>query len=164
MIKAHRTAAALSSVLLFAAPALAGEEHEAANPQRQISALTEMLSAGSIARVEVVWIRPTTVTRIPIDPAQLERVFQIKLSIRDISESSNAPGLVAALKSLVVHPDTGRPDLRWGVVFYQREAGQRVGAIYFDRTGKRGVVDLMPVSFRGTLFQWMLGSFSSCLR
>jgi hypothetical protein len=54
-------------------------------------------------------------------------------------------------------------DLRWGIIFYGLD-DNRVGAIYFDKTGSRGSVESSPVSFNGGIFKWLDGNFSDCFR
>jgi len=133
------------------------------NAEARTSDILRQLSSGAIARVEILQIPGRVLTRSRITPAMLEQQYHNKVEIRDITLTAYYKDVVYAFKSLVVRPEEEGADLRWGIVFYSR-TGQRAGALYFDKTGRRGVVDDLPVAFQGDFFAWVDRTFSKCLQ
>ncbi len=54
-------------------------------------------------------------------------------------------------------------DLRWGVIFFD-SAGQRVVSLYFDASGRQGVMDSEAVSFSRQMVNWMEENFANALK
>ena len=131
--------------------------------QSQVDVLAAKLASGEIARVEIFQIPARILTRTRITPEMLEKQFHYKLTIRDIRGSAYQNKLVEATKSIAAQPGGEMPDMRWGVVFYGVDES-RIGALYLDKSGSRGVVGDTPASFKGDFLKWLDGNFSSSFR
>lgn len=131
--------------------------------QPQLNSLVASLENREIGKLEILQIPPGISTRVAIIPETLEKQFHYKITIRDMRGGRYRESLLEALKSISAQPEPEMPDLRWGLLFYDLN-GARVGAIYFDKWGKRGAVGDIPVSFKGKLFKWLDRNFSCCLR
>jgi len=131
--------------------------------QLKVDALAVKLTNYEIIKIEILQIPMEMSTDTQITPDLLERVFRYKLTIRDIRGGAYQSEIIDVLKSTVVQPRTKSPDLRWGVIFYNKE-GIRVGALYFDRSGNFGAVDNTPVFFSGTFYRWLESNFSKSFR
>lgn len=88
--------------------------------------------------------------------------WRYQLTIQDIRAGINEEAPLTKAKNTVVEPLEDPPDLRSGIVFYDNE-GARIAVVSVDRSGKYGVVDGHPVSFRGDLYDWLSGFFA-CFR
>ncbi len=128
----------------------------------QVKAISIALSQDAIGRIEIIQIPPEVLTRARITPEMLERQYHFKLTIRNVSASSRNR-LIETFKSTTVQPRDDTADLRWGVIFYSRNE-VRVGAVFFDKTGRHGAVNDAPVSFGGDFFRWLDATFSSCFQ
>ncbi len=131
--------------------------------QAQVSAIVAKLANNEVGRIEILEMPPSLLTRTRITPEMLEAQFYYRLTIRDIRGGIYQSKLLAAAKSISVEPRNETSDLRWATIFYSTE-GVRLGAFYFDKTGSYGAVDSASVSFRGSFFKWLDGTFSSCFQ
>ena len=132
-------------------------------PQTDVQAISTALAKDQIGKVEILQIPPRILMRAQVSPEALERQYHNKLIIRDINANAYRAKVIEAFKTISVQPRNDTADLRWGVVFYSLE-GTRVGAVYFERSGRYGAVNNLPVSFRGNFFHWLDDTFSSCLQ
>lgn len=158
-----KTAACLLVLLLSALGCAQQDEGKASPAQSQVDALAAELTKGQIVRVEILEIPPRIETRTRITPEMLEEQFHYKLTIRDVRGGLQQRPLSEAIKSVGVKAEMEMADLRWGIIFYSLD-DRRLGALYFDKTGRRGGVGTTPVSFRGDLFNWLNENFSTCFR
>lgn len=133
------------------------------SPQSKTDVLVAMLEHREIRRIEILQLSPNTLTRTRITPDMLETGFDYKFVIHDIRGGAYREGLLAAARSVTVSAQTQMPDLRWGMVFYG-EMNDRLGAVFFDRSGARGAVDTTPVRFQGEPFDWLDENFSKCFQ
>jgi hypothetical protein len=92
----------------------------------------------------------------------LEKQWRHQLTIQDIRAGINEETLLTEARKTVVEPLDHSPDLRSGIVFYDGN-GARIAVVSFDKSGKYGMVDGHPVSFRGGLYDWLSGFFA-CFR
>jgi len=150
----------LLSITVFAGNEIMKDKNQV---QSQIDSIATKLFKREIGKIEILQIPPEISTRTRITPEILEKQFDYKLTIRDARGGVYREKLAELLKSLVVRPQSEMPDIRWGIIFYNVD-DSRVGAIYFDKWGSRGAVADIPVSFKGDLFKWLDGNFSSCFR
>jgi hypothetical protein len=127
--------------------------------QSRITVLMSKLRSNEVQRVEIIQIPPRIMTRTRVTPDMLERSFHYKLVIRDIRGGVYTPSLNAAIASMSGESSAEMGDLRWGVLFFD-QTDQRIGSLYFDGSGGRGVVDSLPVSFKGDMFKWLDENFS----
>ena len=128
-----------------------------------VHALSSALSGNQIERIEIIQMNPWVMTRSRITSQMLEKQYDYNLTIQKTSSFGSRETMVKALSSVAVKPLENGADLRWGVVFYGQN-DIRVGAIYFDRSGNRGSVNDMPVSFEGDFFSWLDKTFSGCFK
>lgn len=131
--------------------------------QAQVASILTALNSDKVSRIEILQIPPRILYRTRVTPEVLEKDYYFKLTMRYVHDSDQFGRLVSGLKSMSVEPRSKPADLRWGVVFYSRD-DTRIGALYFDQTGKDGAVDGTPVSFDGTLFKSIEDTFSNCFR
>ena len=151
-------------VVTMIAVAAEGEKVKDDSPvQSQVNALAAKLSAHEVGGIEILQMPPHLLTRTAITPEMLEKQFHYKLAIRNVRGGPHEATLVQVVTSIAVQPRNETADLRWGVIFYG-VSGIRLGALYFDRTGRYGAVGDVPVSYTGDLFKWLDGNFSKCFR
>src|SRR5260370_37708756 len=129
--------------------------------QECVDAISLALSRGEVGRVEILRVPPNLETRAAISPAVLENIYDTKLVIRNIAEMALRSKMIEAFKGSSVQPRDYIADLRWGVIFYSRE-DVRIGAIYFDRSGRNGAVNESGTSFQGGFFHWLESMVSAC--
>jgi hypothetical protein len=149
---------AVISVLLVNASA--AEDNPA---QKRLDSIALALTQGTIGRIVILQMPANLETRASVSPDNLEKWFYNKLTIRNITESAYRDKVINAFKSLSTAPQQNHGDIRWGVIFYSRDE-QRIGSVFFDRSGKNGNVDRLPVSFHGDFFSWLDHTFSACFQ
>ena len=131
--------------------------------QAQVDTLTAKLLRHEVGKVEILQIPPDVLTYVAVTPETLEKQFHYKLVIRNITSGAYRDEFIKAMKSITVQEESEMPDLRWGIIFYDRN-DNRLGAIYFDKWGKRGAVWNIPVFIKGDLFRWLNKNFGKCFR
>jgi hypothetical protein len=119
--------------------------------------LTEISAAidrGEVGRVEILRVSPDLETRTRITPYTLEQIYETKLVIRNIAETSLRDKLKKALNQTSASPRDQIGDLRWAIIFFsQKEV--RLGAFYFERWGRYGAINDKGAAFDGSLFRWL---------
>jgi hypothetical protein len=132
------------------------------NPaQTRIDGVVQELHAGSVETVEVLQIPPNTEFLIRVTPETLEKAWIYKTAVRRI-DSGRLDNLLAVLKRARVEQVATGSDIRSGIIFHASSNDRRLGAIYFDRTGRRGAVDNIPASFGENLFSHLKVALSMC--
>jgi hypothetical protein len=117
-----------------------------APPADELHAIAMSLRGGDVQRIETLHIPLSLETFGNVTPQSLQSGWHYKTTIRNLPYSlRNA--LAEALMAAPVAIDSGAVDVRQGIVFYSSNEETPVGAIYFDRTGRRGVVNNATVSF-----------------
>jgi hypothetical protein len=149
----------IAFALLLLSTVICSAQGTADTAPARISALTDKLRSNEVQRVEIIQMPPRILTRTRVTPEMLERSFYYKLIIRDVRGGAYASSLIAAAASTSADPSTDMGDVRWGVSFFD-QSEQRIVSLYFDASGRRGVVDALPVSFRGEMFKWLDDNFS----
>jgi hypothetical protein len=143
-----------------------GQSHDprTENPaQAYLQAISMAFSKDQIGKIEILQIPPRILMRGRITPEMLEKQYHNKLIIRDIAATAYQSKLIATFKMVSAQPRAESADVRWGVIFYSRDE-TRLGAVYFDQSGRYGSVNDMPVSFRGEFFHWLDATFSNCFQ
>ena len=146
--------------LCFAQKVDMGGSDKASSP---IALLVRKLRSDDVRRIQIVQIPPRMLTRTRITPEMLERAFSYKLIVSDIRGGAYAASVTAAVASMSAKPTDEMGDLRWGVAFFDQNE-QRIASFYFDRSGRRGAVDDLPVSFSGDMFKWLDKNFSDAFK
>jgi hypothetical protein len=88
----------------------------------------------------------------------LERQFDYKVTVRDTRGGPLEQDLAKVMGKLIVEPSKVIPDLRLGVVLFDANGG-RLGAIYVDGSGKKGLLDDIPMLLNGDLHSWVTDTF-----
>jgi hypothetical protein len=135
--------------------------------QSAVNSIGKALESYQVFKVEIVQVPGYVEARTQFDSKGLEDRFYYKVTIADIRTNPYRADLIAAIKSTTADSRQTSVDLRWGVIFYN-EDGTRVGAIFFDSSGRHGAVNDEPVNFNGiwsnSLFAWLKDNFGNCLR
>lgn len=131
--------------------------------QRRIDMISNALSEGQVKKIEILQIPARVLTRASVSQEMLESQYFNKVTIRDVANTAYKQHLIDSFKSLQVRQHNEMADLRWAVIFYSPQE-QRLGAVYFNPSGRAGAVDGMTVSFQGDFFHWLDGTFSTCLQ
>lgn len=151
------------TVTLLTGCVLKGDGKDGVDMQAKIHLLAAELQAGTVDEIEIMGVPLDTVTRIPISPDKLERVYTSKLILRGSASVGATRGLASALRDVKVERTAEEYDYRTGVVLYDK-AGARVMAIFFDNTGKHASIDGVPVKLDGAIYGWLNSNFLACLR
>jgi hypothetical protein len=99
--------------------------------------LAARLDNDEIGRVEIVFVPPRVLTRIPITPEAIETIYDYKFTIRDLRNGLYHRELADAVKALSLESRDGLPDVRWGVIFLRRNRPACSGDLA-QRNGERG--------------------------
>jgi hypothetical protein len=118
--------------------------------KERLDGLARELQEGGVGTIEIVQISPDKMYLIRVTPEAMETVWDYRFKIQNIDSSRRAK-LVDALKASDVQQIAEVPDLRYEVVFYATDE-HRISALYFDRSGNRGLVDNFAVSFGRDFF------------
>lgn len=132
-------------------------------PQKDVQSISAALAQDQVEKVEILQIPPRILTRAQVSAEILETHYHNKLIIRDITASAFRSKMIDILKGVSVQSRREMADLRWGVIFYSRD-GKRIGALYYERSGRYGAVNGVPVEFQGDFFRWLDGTFSNCMQ
>lgn len=135
----------------FAQKTTSGSEIEA---QKELNEVIASLTEGSVSTIEVLHVPDRLETRAAITPQALEMLYQGKLTVRNARDLAGRNELVEALKSSTPILQSRIPDLRWGIIFYASDE-RRIGALYFDRGGKKGAIDNRAISFGKEFSGWL---------
>ena len=121
---------------------------------QRLTELSAAISRGEVGRVEILRVSTDLETRTSITPRALEQLYETKLVIRNIAETSLRDKLTKALNQTSASPREQIGDLRWAIIFFsQKEV--RMGAFYFDRWGRYGAVNEKGAAFDGSLYSWL---------
>jgi hypothetical protein len=158
-----RVASAGMLVLLISLASRGQTSHSGTTipPQSGADAISLALSRGEVGRVEILRVPPNLEVRAAIKPEALEHIYYTKLEIRRIADMPWGSKMIEAFRTTSVERYDYTADLRWGVIFYSLDE-VRIGAIYFDRSGRHGAINDAQASFRGSFFNWLESTFSSC--
>ena len=135
--------------------------------QSAVNSIEKALESYQVFKVEIVQVPEYVESRTQFDSKGLEDRFYYKVTIADIRGNPYRADLIAAVKSVTADSRPTSVDLRWGILFYN-EDGTRIGAVFFDSSGRHGAVNDEPVNFNGilsnSLFAWLKDNFGNCLR
>lgn len=131
---------------------------------KDISRLTQAWQTGAVHTVEVLHISYKAEFPHNISSSALEAYYDFKLTVHDPESSVVIKQAIGSITNLTAKLSGKVSDLRWACIFYS-EDGSRICAIYFDRTGRRGVVNGACVDFGSDdLKRWAESNFSSAFR
>jgi hypothetical protein len=123
-----------------------------------LASLRADLAAGRVKRADVYFMSYDRLTRTRVTPAMLEAQADKKFSLETVPQS-----FVRAIENITLHKVRDSPDLRWGLVFWNR-SGNRVHSIYLDGryilgTGRKGYIDGVTVGFNASLVDWLESNY-----
>ena len=143
-------AALLTTAITILSSGCTRPRHAQGPATDEIKAMAATLRSEGIERIETLHIPLGQDTFGDVTPQTLQNGWHYKTTIRNLPVSSR-DALADVLTTVSVRQDSGSVDLRQGVVFYSSKGEMPIGAIYFDRTGRRGVVNSTPVFFETDL-------------
>ncbi len=166
--------AVLGALLLWMACAAGAQKvsDSQSDAQKQLSNITNSLANSSITSIDILHMPDRMETRASVNPENLERWFDSRITINKVREWAGRDELLGAMKSTRVAPNTRMPDLRSAIIFNGSD-GQRVGVLYFGRYfgrylgqfgGAEGAIGNIPVSFKGSLSTWLKNTIPSSLQ
>ena len=123
--------------------------------------ISAAINRGEVGRVEILRVSPDLETRTSITPRALEQIYETKLVIRNVAETSLRDKLTKALNQTTAVPRDQIGDLRWAIIFFSQK-DVRLGAFYFERWGRYGVVNDKGAAFDGSLLDWLKKLPSGC--
>ena len=119
-----------------------------------VNATAHAIETDHVEAIEILRIPDDVLFRVNVNPERLERWWRYKFVIRDVG--IRAQELTAALKSMTAQPSGTQLEsleVRWGIVFYSKTSeGHRIVSLYFDRNGRAGAINSLPVSFGAEFF------------
>jgi hypothetical protein len=108
----------------------------------------------AVERVEILYFPERILTRIGFTPEMLEGKYEFKVEIRDFPASLQREQLVPMLREASFLPSPRRSyDLRTAVILFDK-SGNRMLSLYFDRSGRNGVVNRESVSTNDVVYRW----------
>ena len=161
MIRPRIVAGILIALMVSLAPVAEVRADDAA--QAVVESIVTEIKERRVGRVEIINVPAYILNVAAYGPEDLERVYTYKFIIADLRGSAYASGLQEALATMEVARTDDYGDLRWGLIFLDLD-DNRLGAIYLDGWGKRGVVNSTPVTIDGELYLWLLQRFSKVFK
>ncbi len=135
-------------VILLIVPALmSAQTCSQGDPQAELEKVASLLKQGAVAKVKVLHVHDSTLTRVGVSKEALHSIASSTLDFSDhIAEKFGA-----LLSGVSVKKESHTPDLRWGVLLYDAQ-GQEIGALFVDKFGQYGFVNDQTVSFETGTF------------
>ena len=108
----------------------------------------------AVERVEILYYPEQILTRTALTPEMLERQYKYKVEIREFPASFQREQLVPVLQTASFSSSAGRShDLRTAVLLFDK-SGKRMLSLYFDGSGRSGVVNHESVSTDDAVYRW----------
>ena len=114
--------------------------------------LRQFWKTGDVSRIEVMHVPTNRMYSINVSSSMVDAICTFKLIVRDPKDSMFGRELVATINKVAAAKSEKLADLRWGCVFYTGK-NEPVFAIYFDQTGRKGVVNGACVEFDSDVLQ-----------
>jgi hypothetical protein len=112
------------------------------SPEADMERLKSLLKEGTVAKVKVLHVPDSTLTRMAVSQEALRSIASSVLDFTDhITEKFNP-----LLSDVSVKRENHTPDLRWGVVFYDAQ-DHEIGSVFVDKFGRYGYLNGQTVSF-----------------
>jgi hypothetical protein len=111
----------------------------------QLDAMVKEMDGRAVS-IEILEISPSALYRVRVQQQQLEDWWDLKTVVRR-KDGSELDRIMANLKAASVYMQGAPSDLRSGIIFYSYSDERRLGSLYFDRTGRRGAINQIPVTF-----------------
>jgi hypothetical protein len=118
----------------------------------RLQALSKQIEEGRVGSLDILQIGLDVEYITSVTEELLESDWQYRFENRRV-DALPLQNLAATLRSSQVASADVKGDFRWGVIFYSKaDPKRRLGAIYFDRTGRRGSIDGLPIAFKEGFF------------
>lgn len=145
-------------ILLLASLSLSQDKTSA-----KLSPWPHTLAVNQVSKVVVIYLPEEIMTRASLTRSDLDGLHYCEFTVRNLEAFPWMKDVVAAVHATNPKPATHPGDLRWGVSFFG-PSNAMIGSIYFDRFGRSGDLDGIPVTFSGRLHDVIKAHFSTCLR
>lgn len=148
-------------------------QNDSSQAQIELRKLIDNVPDEKIARVAIFYNHIDADSSILVTPEYLELTAFYKLQIK-LRGTIYSQSFARALAATRIQSTNAPVSLKWGVVLYNWK-DQRLGAIYFDQTGEKGIVNNLPVAFmqdsgffglkkHPRLFEWLTSNFSDVFK
>jgi hypothetical protein len=104
--------------------------------------LRSLLKEGSVAKVKVLHMPDSTLTRVAVTQEALRSIASSAVDFSDHIAEKFDP----LLSGVSVKGESHPADLRWGVLLYDAQ-DHEIGAVFVDKFGRYGYLDGETVSF-----------------
>jgi hypothetical protein len=111
------------------------------------------VDAEQVRRVEILYFPERVSVRAALSPERLEHLYQYKLEIRDVRESTEWKWLRPLIRETSVKPSGHGYDHRTAVLLFDQNGG-RIASVYFDQFGSGGTVNDDSGIITGGLYHW----------
>jgi hypothetical protein len=134
---------ALRLILFLLVPAFAfGQSGSQSNSGADMEALKALLKGGSAAKVQVLHMPDSALTRVAVTPQVLRSIASATKTFSQDLEGTFDP----VLSGISVKRENHAPDLRWGVLFYDSQ-NHEIASLFVDKFGQYGYLNGEEVSF-----------------
>lgn len=140
------------------------KENHLLQPQQELDDLAKAFANNDVGSLEILYHPAEHI--IGNTPEYIEHHFNYKVTINDPFLIYRNSGLIEALRSLRIDESDHGSDIKWAMIFYNKN-GSRMNALYLDAWGKNGIwsgANDSLVSFKGTLFRWLVDNIGNCLK
>lgn len=128
--------------------------------EKVLSQAADVMRSGAITKLEVLYYPKEMLTRTRLNPELLEKQYYYKISIERFQSSKLKSEMISAFENSAIKPAAIEPDLRWACIFYNTN-NDRVLTMYFDASGKKGIIDGVSVVSDGRLVKLLESRCSS---
>ena len=134
---------ALQLMMLLIIPVCAFAQSPSPNTtQADMERLKSLLDEGTVAKVQVLHMPDSTLTRAAVSQEALRSIASSVVNFKDhLAETFNP-----LFSGISVKRENHRPDLRWGVLFYDAQ-DHEIGSVFVDKFGRYGYLNGQTVSF-----------------
>lgn len=139
-------------VFLFVPALMSAQTSSQGNAQADLEKLASLLKQGAVAKVKVLHVHDSTLTRVGVSKEALHSIASSTLDFSDhIAEKFGALLSDVSVKNESRTNESHTPDLRWGVFLYDAQ-DQEIGSLFVDKFGQYGFVNDQTVSFETGTF------------
>ena len=110
------------------------------------------------ASMVVLYFPERVETVIDLNPADLQRIYTVKILVKANDVSTQAFGIA---NSDFEYDPAQSSDVRWGLTV-QNSAGKSIGTYYVDKFGTSGYANGRRARFNRALWRWLHGACGVC--
>lgn len=142
-----------SVILLMLLLVASGARAEAQGQSQAVDELSSLLQNHQIARLEILHVSDSLLTRTRITPESLHQLCKYKVVIQNPWESASFSELLRSVKEVESGSPTDAAEVRWAILFFDASGKER-SAIFLGRDGKFAIFKNVPLSLQGKLLDW----------